>query len=401
MWTLQFFRHAGGNVGTMAALAAVPMLLAAGAGIDMVRISSTRTTLQGAADAAAIAGAASKSDDNAELNKIVKDYLVANGSEDVLSKVTSMTQWTNTADATFNVKIEGYLGTSLMAVAGLRSSNISVTSQVSMSLQDIEVALVLDNTGSMRGSKLDNLKSAAKNLISIVGDSRAGYSSAKIAVVPFSEYVNVGTGYSGANWLEPNPGITSWEGCVGSRNDPDDEQSGFGTVSKYPMVSHPSCISQLLPLTSDFNAVRSKIDAMMATGYTYIPAGLLWGWNVLDSAQPFSEGMTKAELNSKQGRKVLVLMTDGENTISPTYPYHRGSDVNVSNKKLRKICKDVKDDDIEVFTVSFMVASPSIKNLLVQCASDKDKYFDAGNSAQLSAAFKAIGDSLSAIRITQ
>lgn len=156
-----------------------------------------------------------------------------------------------------------------------------------------------------------------------------------------------------------------------------------------------------MPLTSDFNAVKSKIDALIATGYTYIPAGLLWGWNILDSAQPFSEGMTKAELNSKHGRKALVLITDGENTISPTYPEHKGADINVANKKLRDICKDVKDDDIAVYTVSFMVASPNIENLLEQCASDKENYFNADNAAQLYAAFKVIGELLAAVRITQ
>jgi hypothetical protein len=94
-------------------------------------------------------------------------------------------------------------------------------------------------------------------------------------------------------------------------------------------------------------------------------------------------------------------MTDGENTVSPNYPDHRGSDVAYSNQKLNDICSHAKADDIEIFTVSFMVPSETIKNLLLNCATDPDKYFDAANGAELSSAFRKIGESLSTVRLTQ
>ena len=126
-----------------------------------------------------------------------------------------------------------------------------------------------------------------------------------------------------------------------------------------------------------------------------------YGGNLVDSAAPFTEGMTKAQLAAKQGRKAIILMTDGENTISPMYPQHNGTDVNLSNQKLTELCSRVKSDDIDVYTVSFMVPSQTIKDLLTNCASSPAKYFDADTGTELFAAFQRIGESLSTVRLTQ
>ena len=70
-----------------------------------------------------------------------------------------------------------------------------------------EIALVLDNTGSMSSSaggqsKLDSAKSAAKSLIAQL--TRSGASPASISIVPFSTSVNVGAANLGASWLDGN-----------------------------------------------------------------------------------------------------------------------------------------------------------------------------------------------------
>jgi Mg-chelatase subunit ChlD len=157
----------------------------------------------------------------------------------------------------------------------------------------------------------------------------------------------------------------------------------------------------LMPLTKNLTAVKTHLGGMVATGATYIPTGLLWGWNLLDSKEPFTEAYSDVELKKINGRKALVLMTDGENTISPTYPKHDGRRPADANKKLVDLCEAVKDDNIEIYTVAFMVPSTTIKNILVNCATTPAKYFDAANGAELEAAFSEIGRELSTIRLTQ
>src|SRR6185312_2381041 len=67
------------------------------------------------------------------------------------------------------------------------------------------VAIVLDNSGSMAGSKIDSLKTAASNLVDTLFTAAQNSSETdpiKIAVVPFAASVNVGTQYASASWMD-------------------------------------------------------------------------------------------------------------------------------------------------------------------------------------------------------
>ena len=63
----RFLKDTSGNLGMMFAIGAIPLLLAGGAAIDMIRANNTQTILRGAADAAALAGATSGKVDNQAL----------------------------------------------------------------------------------------------------------------------------------------------------------------------------------------------------------------------------------------------------------------------------------------------------------------------------------------------
>ena len=67
---------------------------------------------------------------------------------------------------------------------------------------------------------------------------------------------------------------------------------------------------------SDTNLLKTNINALNASGDTYIPTGLMWGWRTLTSEIPYTEAVTAAEAQSKGVSKHIVLMTDGENVTS-------------------------------------------------------------------------------------
>ena len=396
-----FIKSQNGNIGLILGLSIVPMMLGIGAAVDMVRANNTRAILQGAADSAALAGSTSKDQSPAALAQVVHDYLEVNKAMDALQYVTNVSQDLNIGQGTFTVKVEGQINTSFMGVAGIPTIDVGASSQVNVGGTALELALVLDNTGSMAGAKIASLKSSAKQLISILEAEKGDYSSLKVGVVPFSEYVNVGKGNLAAPWIDASAvTAANWAGCVGSRNSPLDAQAGI-TGGIYPALTGQPCNAELLPLTDDMTVVRAKIDTMTAQGNTYIPTGLLWGWNVIDSDVPFTEAMSPAALAAAHGRKAIVLMTDGENTISPTYPTHDGFVPGISNAKLSEVCANVKGTNVEIYTVSFMVTSQTVKDLLGGCASQSSNYFDAANATELYAAFTEIGRSLANVRLTQ
>ncbi len=186
---------------------------------------------------------------------------------------------------------------------------------------------------------------------------------------------------------------TAWHGCVGSRAAPWDSRAKYAN-HKIPGLMDIWCNSELLPLTDNFAAVKASINSLNAKGVTYMPAGLVWGWRTLSKDEPFKQAGNNSPSN------FLILMTDGANTISKTGITHAGNDVVSANKLTAKICQNIKDDGIKVFTIAYDFGDPAAKKILKKCATNPGMYFDAKNAAGLQNAFEQIGDKLLKLRLT-
>src|SRR5690606_26078966 len=85
-------------------------------------------------------------------------------------------------------------------------------SEVDRSSRNLEVALVLDVTGSMAGQRINDLKAAAKDLVDIIVQPVQTPYYSKLALVPYSMGVNLG---SNANAARGTPiGSTNISGAV-------------------------------------------------------------------------------------------------------------------------------------------------------------------------------------------
>ena len=192
----------------------------------------------------------------------------------------------------------------------------------------------------------------------------------------------------------------SWNGCVGSRKAPLDFDVG-SAGGKFPAIDGGVCPTQIAPLTTNTASIKTEINAMVATGNTYVAGGVLWGWNVLDASAPFTEGKTIAQMKAINGRKVMVVMTDGTNTASPLYPSHDGADSMLADSIFATTCANVKAQQIQIYTVLFEEPSPVIKDLMRNCASTPSNFFDATSNAALIDAFTGIGRELAGVRLVQ
>ena len=164
--------------------------------------------------------------------------------------------------------------------------------------------------------------------------------------------------------------------------------------------------------------LKSAIDDMKAVGNTNIPMGLVWGWHTLSPNAPFSDGVA---YGTKNHRKIIILMTDGDNVAS-TGNYDNdslysgigyiwqdllgitsGSSSYRGDKmddRLRLLCQNIKAKDIVLYTVRVEVKTGS-SELLKTCATDSEKFFDVQNVSQLGAAFDAIAGSIDNLRLTK
>lgn len=209
-----------------------------------------------------------------------------------------------------------------------------------------------------------------------------------------------------------------WYGCVGSRRAGNLRLNDTTPSERYPgyLATSQNCLNPIVPLTSNQATVISAIRGMVVNigGYrpsTYIPAGLIWGVNVLSPTAPFSEGAAYDPTN-RRPRKVMVLMTDGENTlvfrsadgrhIAPSgNATAQAAQLKQTYDDMNDICTYAKSKQIEVFTVAFDITDTTAISAMRNCASSSAHYFDAKDRQGLADAFKAIALSLQNVRITQ
>jgi hypothetical protein len=65
-----------------------------------------------------------------------------------------------------------------------------------------------------------------------------------------------------------------------------------------------------------------------------------------------------------------------------------------ANNNTRDLCNEIKSKGVRIYTIAFDVTDAAIITLMRNCASDPSYFYDAQNSAQLSAAFDSIGSNL-------
>ena len=70
---------------------------------------------------------------------------------------------------------------------------ITVTASAEILRKGLEVALILDNTGSMKGGKLESLRNASQDLVDILFQVPELQANLKVGIVPYSASVNVGS----------------------------------------------------------------------------------------------------------------------------------------------------------------------------------------------------------------
>ena len=128
-------------------------------------------------------------------------------------------------DFTVLAEATGRIDTSIAQVIGKKNIDLRANAQVRWGFKALELALALDNTGSMAAkNKMVELKSAVKLLFSILKTNSKVPGDTKIAVIPFSTVVNVGAEHVDAPWMTFDATVTkaNWTGCVADRDQPND-----------------------------------------------------------------------------------------------------------------------------------------------------------------------------------
>ncbi len=140
--------------------------------------------------------------------------------------------------------------------------------------------------------------------------------------------------------------------------------------------------------------VLSYVNALPASGSTDSSGAIETAYKALANN---SEDSAHKNKNGQVPKKFIVFMTDGENNY-----YNGKSNDTGSDTATKKTCDNARTEGIEVYTVAFMAPTRG-QNLLKYCATTTSHYFPAENAAELTAAFKYIGEKASqmAVRLTK
>lgn len=202
-----FRQDQSGSVAVWFTLAMLPALAAVGAAVDYSRAAEQRLKLQQATDGAALAvggSAGERSDDqvvaaaNQHFNAVMNG-VAGNPKIDRVEISPGRTEVKIFSSMAYNpvfIKQAGVGPLTLTARAATTKSNMKY-----------EIALVLDNSGSMGSSaggvsKMQAAKDAAKKLVDTMYASPTSAQRTKISLVPFTLSVKIGESYANASWMD-------------------------------------------------------------------------------------------------------------------------------------------------------------------------------------------------------
>jgi Flp pilus assembly protein TadG len=178
-----------GNVAMLFALACLVIFPLVGFAIDFSRTIVDKHKLQMMTDSAVLAAAHDAHMTSAEREAVIESYI--NHLEAELGREIHY-EVEQDGEGLVSLTTELRVDTTISKIMGRDYIDVTVRSDAIEGGADIEVAMVLDITGSMSGSRITALKEAAEDLVEIVvQDAQTPYYS-KVSIVPYSVAVNVG-----------------------------------------------------------------------------------------------------------------------------------------------------------------------------------------------------------------
>ncbi len=209
-----FYADKSGNFAIIFALATIPVIMSVGMGIDYIRSSDARALMQSAADSAAIALVLDNNSGScaSKKSKVKNSITTSMNTKDWVNYTEADVTVSNGDGGGCTVSISGKVDTAIMAVAGFKTMDVSATATaVAGASKKLEIALALDNTGSMKDD-MGSLRSAATNFVNTLFAKAGSSGQLKIGLVPFVAAVNPGKAFIDNPAMADYKGVSPYHG---------------------------------------------------------------------------------------------------------------------------------------------------------------------------------------------
>ncbi len=420
----RFLKNTHGGAAPFLALSLIPLMGFTGAAIDYSRGNATKVAMQAALDSTGlILSKDAQSLSSGELAGRINAVFNAQFNRPEAQNVSVSYVFNAPQQGSFSLKLTGTatVPTRFATLIGTNEMSVSATAEIIWGIKRLNLALALDNTGSMASSgKMAALKSAAHNLLNTLQAAAKQPDDVKVSIIPFATDVNVGTVFKDESWIDweqwedANGTCTNtyyktkttcngagkvwtvashstWNGCVWDRDQNYDVQNtapGSSQATKFRAHQATNCPTAMMPLSTDWAALHSKVDAMTPTGNTNVTIGMVWAWQTLSPVAPMNAPEPALDLD-----KVIVLLTDGDNTQN-----RFTSSASSIDSRTEKACANAKAANIKIYTVRVINGNA---DLLRGCATKPEMFYDVDEATQLNSVFASIAQNLANLRIAK
>lgn len=434
------------------------IVMLTGISIDLIRHEAERSDLQDALDRGVLAAASITQTVDAETT--VMDYL-ENRSLTSGSLAHAVTTDNQLNSRRVDAAAQFDMSTIFLRMAGLGTLPVPAQAAALQRLQDVEVSLVIDISGSMAReisgdtgqSRLAVLRGAASHFIDVILTT-AAQPHTTVSLVPYSGQVNAGAMFDHFN----SSRVHNYASCI-EFTDSDFNSAALPGAGSRAQVPHfqwfrfegnygheaewgwcPSDSRAILPFSNDPDALKARINGLVGHDGTGTQIGLKWGLGLLaPSTQPLTEDLVSAGVvdSSFSARpaayddpdvlKVVVLMTDGNiryqqrpkssaydssserqywatHQLSSSYATlssssSRNSDENYRVSQFLSLCDRAKEEGVVVFTIGFDVSETSgAYDEMLSCASSAGHFYHV-EGLELVTAFDQIAATIESLKL--
>ncbi len=354
-----------GAVAAFVAVGIVPLVGFVGLATDAGRGYMVKSKLHQALDSAGLAGGRAMLE--LDRDDDIVQFFEANFPVGYMgSDVTGPTIDADESEGLLTLTATATVPTSFMQVLGFEDITVSARTVVHRAVRGMELALIMDNTGSMRsGGKIGAMRDAAHDLVDILYGEDDTVNDFWVALVPYAATVNIGAdktpwlaAYEPADYLPPawevstnyveddfasfdglpyqaltdntgsqpdiNPSdwqvltAISWKGCVEARAAPFDQTDALPSAEAFTHQFWPTTMGVYTPSTGDNDWDWANIDETNGAQNDGLGPNLGCGppitplsasktavKDAIDDMQPWHRGGTMANLGLAWGWRVL------------------------------------------------------------------------------------------------
>lgn len=453
-----FIRNEDGTMIIFGLFIFVIILMVGGLAVDFMRYENVRVRVQATADRATLAAATLR--ETGDRAALVENYFEVAGLSGYLLSVEVEDSLNS---ATVTVHTRPGINTLFMRWSGVDSLATVEVAAAREEVPNIEIAMVLDISGSMRWMdsgnmpRITRLRGAARTFVSTVLNPDAP-DATTISIVPYAGTVNPG------QEVFELLGGTAWHNYS---HCPDLPRSAFESTAlpdagSMPQAPHfmywavswaemdwgwcPNEANSILYHSSSEAELHDYLTNLRLHDGTGTHYGMRWGAALLDPSSQWltqalaTSGTVESQYSNRPAAwddpdtlKVVVLMTDGHITdqfrprrpgphyfgFNGIYPTEEEQDVlnsthilalNGSHRQrishrwensqdFDAACQLAKDNGVVIYTIAFETNTQG-QDEMRRCATSHGHFFNA-IGLELDSAFSAIAASIQSLRLTQ